>query len=44
MPLRLTFTGWRCRKTFERTASVRLRGVSGYPWRKTDFQSWVLVR
>src|SRR5260221_2947726 len=41
MPDRRTFTGWRCRKKFERTASVRFLGVSGYPWRKIDFQIWV---
>src|SRR5262245_52325655 len=41
MPLRRTLTGCRCRKVFESTASVRLRGVSGYPWRKTERQIWV---
>jgi hypothetical protein len=29
IPERRTLTGCRCRKKFERTASVRLRGVSG---------------
>src|SRR5260221_5490261 len=42
MPLLRTFTGCRCRKTLVRTASPRLRGVSGGPCRKIEFQICVV--
>src|SRR4029453_13724104 len=40
----LTLMGCRCRKTLDSTASAWSRGLSGYLWRKRDFQNWVSVR
>src|SRR5271156_4519365 len=38
---RLTFAGWRWKKTLERTLRARLRGVSSCLTRKTERKAWV---